>query len=115
MVLEQVPENYLLRLIEKHISFAFVRERLQGSYSENGRLSIDPELLLSRQIFSRRLSPLRLSVKNMRNRATAFENCLLNKIKWQRPHSMNPFCQIEHLMSAQGSTRLTGSFLFGLP
>jgi transposase len=43
---DQVPENHLLRLIEKHISFAFVREQLKGSYSETGRPSIDPELLL---------------------------------------------------------------------
>ncbi len=26
---EQVPETHLLRLIEKHISFAFVREKLE--------------------------------------------------------------------------------------
>jgi transposase len=32
--------------IEKHISFAFVRERLKESYSETGRPSIDPEQLL---------------------------------------------------------------------
>ena len=43
---DQVPENHLLRLIEKHISFEFVRERLKESYSETGRPSIDPELLL---------------------------------------------------------------------
>jgi transposase len=43
---DQVPETHLLRLIEKHISFAFVREQLHGSYSESGRPSIDPELLL---------------------------------------------------------------------
>ena len=43
---DQVPETHLLRLIEKHISFAFVRERLKASYSETGRPSIDPELLL---------------------------------------------------------------------
>jgi transposase len=43
---DQVPENHLLRLIEKHISFAFVREKLKDSYSEMGRPSIDPELLL---------------------------------------------------------------------
>jgi hypothetical protein len=42
----QVPETHLLRLIEKHISFAFVREKLKDSYSETGRPSIDPELLL---------------------------------------------------------------------
>src|SRR5437588_13043031 len=43
---DQVPENHLLRLIERHISFAFVREKLKDSYSEMGRPSIDPELLL---------------------------------------------------------------------
>jgi transposase len=43
---EYIPENHLLRLIDKHISFGFVRERLKESYSETGRPSIDPELLL---------------------------------------------------------------------
>jgi len=43
---DQVPETHLLRLIDKHISLAFVRERLKQSYSETGRPSIDPELLL---------------------------------------------------------------------
>src|SRR6202020_307537 len=43
---DQVPEMPLLRLIDKHISFAFVRETLKQSYSEMGRPSIDPELLL---------------------------------------------------------------------
>src|SRR5678816_4325008 len=43
---DQVPESHLLRLIEKHVSFAFVREKLKQSYSEMGRPSIDPELLL---------------------------------------------------------------------
>jgi transposase len=43
---DQVPETHLLRLIEKHISFAFVREKLKESYGEIGRPSIDPELLL---------------------------------------------------------------------
>ena len=43
---DQVPENHLLRLIDKHISFEFVRQRLKDSYSETGRPSIDPELLL---------------------------------------------------------------------
>jgi len=43
---DQVPENHLLRLIDKHISFEFVRQRLKDSYSETGRPSIDPDLLL---------------------------------------------------------------------
>jgi len=43
---DQVPENHLLRLIDKHVSFSFVREQLKNSYSDAGRPSIDPELLL---------------------------------------------------------------------
>jgi transposase len=43
---DQVPENHLLRLIDKHVSFSFVREQLKDSYSDTGRPSIDPELLL---------------------------------------------------------------------
>src|SRR5262249_1088862 len=43
---DQIPETHLLRLIDKHVSFEFVRERLMESYSETGRPSIDPELLL---------------------------------------------------------------------
>jgi transposase len=43
---DQVPENHLLRLVDKHIDFGFVREQLKDSYSETGRPSIDPELLL---------------------------------------------------------------------
>src|SRR6201987_4637517 len=49
---DQVPETHLLRLIEKHISFAFVREKLKDSYSERGRPSIDPELLLRMVLIS---------------------------------------------------------------
>jgi transposase len=43
---DQIPETHLLRLIDKHISLAFVREKLKESYSDTGRPSIDPELLL---------------------------------------------------------------------
>ncbi len=43
---DQIPENHLLRLIDRHISFDFVREKLRESYSETGRPSIDPEVLL---------------------------------------------------------------------
>jgi hypothetical protein len=34
---DQVPETHLLRLIDKHISFAVVREKLKESYSDIGR------------------------------------------------------------------------------
>jgi hypothetical protein len=43
---DQVAENHLVRLIEKHIRLEFVRDRLRDSYSETGRPSIDPALLL---------------------------------------------------------------------
>jgi transposase len=43
---DQVPEDHLLRLIDRHVDFGFVRERLKDSYSDTGRPSIDPELLL---------------------------------------------------------------------
>lgn len=43
---DQVPENHLLRLIDRHVSFEFVGETLRDSYSETGRPSIDPEVLL---------------------------------------------------------------------
>jgi transposase len=43
---DQVPEDHLLRLVDKHIDFGFVHERLKDSYSETGRPSIDPELWL---------------------------------------------------------------------
>ena len=36
---DQVPENHLLRLIDKHISFEFVRQQLKDSYSDTGRPS----------------------------------------------------------------------------
>lgn len=40
-----IPENHLLRLVDRHISFASVRKKLKDSYSEIGRPSIDPERL----------------------------------------------------------------------
>src|SRR6476660_7180583 len=43
---DQVPENHLLRLIDRHVSFDFVRAKLKASYSDTGRPSIDPELVL---------------------------------------------------------------------
>jgi transposase len=43
---DHVPENHLLRLIDRHVSFDFVRGKLRDSYSETGRPSIDPEVLL---------------------------------------------------------------------
>lgn len=43
---DQIPEDHLLRFIDRHIDFAFVREALKASYSHTGRPSVDPEVLL---------------------------------------------------------------------
>jgi transposase len=43
---DQVPENHLLRLIDRHVNLEFVRAKLKDLYSDTGRPSIDPELLL---------------------------------------------------------------------
>jgi transposase len=43
---EQIPEDHLLRLLDRHVDFSFVRERLKSFYSAMGRPSIDPEVLL---------------------------------------------------------------------
>ena len=54
---DQVTETNLLRLIETHISFAFVRERLKASYSDTGRPSIDPELQYRNVLTGTTLNP----------------------------------------------------------
>ena len=43
---EQIPANHLLRMIDSHVDFRFVREQLEGFYSSTGRPSIDPEVQL---------------------------------------------------------------------
>src|SRR6202158_1139763 len=42
----QIPQDHLLRLIDRYVDFGFVRERLKNFYSPMGRPSIDPEVLL---------------------------------------------------------------------
>lgn len=43
---ELVPEDHLLRVIQKHIDFSFIREKVRQYYCEdNGRPSIDPIVL----------------------------------------------------------------------
>jgi transposase len=41
-----VPPDHLLRDIDRHVDFGFVRERTRTLYSDGGRPSIDPEVLL---------------------------------------------------------------------
>ena len=43
---EMIPENHLLRLVDKHIDLGFIREKVKHLYSHTGRPSVDPEILL---------------------------------------------------------------------
>src|SRR5713101_9937710 len=43
---DQIPQDHLLRLIDRYVDFGFVRERLKNFYSSAGCPSIDPEVLL---------------------------------------------------------------------
>jgi len=41
-----VPESHLLREVDRHIDFSFIRPKVKHLYSHTGRPSIDPEVLL---------------------------------------------------------------------
>src|SRR5207244_2286263 len=76
---DQVPQNHLLRFIDRYVSFDFVREKLRASYSETGRPSIDPEVLL-RILLLGYLFPItrrsrRTGMAAFRSR-TCFRSCL---------------------------------------
>jgi len=43
---DMVPENHLLRMVDKYIDFSFIREKVKHLYSHTGRPSIDPEVML---------------------------------------------------------------------
>src|ERR1700720_3364625 len=43
---DQVPETHLLRLIDRHVNFGFIRAKLKDAYSDAGRPSVGPNLLL---------------------------------------------------------------------
>jgi len=43
---EHVPQNHLLRLIDRFVDLASLRQELEPFYSAIGRPSIDPELMM---------------------------------------------------------------------
>ena len=43
---QQIPSDHLLRMIDGHVDFSFVREELKDFYSLTVRPSIDLEVLL---------------------------------------------------------------------
>ena len=43
---DMIPKNHILRLINKYVDFSFIRKKVKHLYSETGRPSIDPEILI---------------------------------------------------------------------
>jgi transposase len=43
---DQIPEDHLLRLLDRHVDLSFLRDWLKSFYSSTGCPSIDPEVLL---------------------------------------------------------------------
>ena len=41
-----VPEDHMLKLIDKHIDFSFIRPMVEHLYSARGRTSVDPEIMV---------------------------------------------------------------------
>ncbi|MEW6201116.1 MAG: IS1182 family transposase [bacterium] len=41
-----VPDDHILKVIDKHIDFSFIRERVRHLYSHTGRPSVDPEVMV---------------------------------------------------------------------
>jgi len=41
-----VPEGHLLRMVDRHIDFSFIRVKVKHLYSHTGRPSVDPEVLI---------------------------------------------------------------------
>ncbi len=41
-----IPEDHILRLIDKHVDFSFIRSKVQHLYSHTGRPSVDPEMMM---------------------------------------------------------------------
>ncbi len=43
---EQIPQDHLLRQIDQFLDFDAIRLHLQSYYSDTGRPSVDPELMV---------------------------------------------------------------------
>ena len=43
---EMIPDGHILKLIDRHVDFSFVRERARRLYSRTGRPSVDPEVMV---------------------------------------------------------------------
>ena len=43
---DMVPEGHLLRMVDRHVDFSFIRGKVKHLYSHTGRPSIDPEVFI---------------------------------------------------------------------
>lgn len=43
---ELIPEDHILRLVDSYVDFSFVRPKVEHLYSNTGRPSVDPELMM---------------------------------------------------------------------
>jgi hypothetical protein len=43
---ELIPEDHILRLIERYVDFSFVRPKVEHLYSHTGRPSVDPDVMM---------------------------------------------------------------------
>ena len=43
---ELIPEDHILRLVDRYVDFSFVRAKVEHLYSDTGRPSVDPELMM---------------------------------------------------------------------
>ncbi len=42
---ELIPEDHILRLIDRYVDFSFIRSNVKHLYSHTGQPSIDPEVM----------------------------------------------------------------------
>jgi transposase len=43
---ELIPENHILRLINRYVDFSFIRPKVEHLYSHTGRPSVDPDVMM---------------------------------------------------------------------
>jgi len=41
-----VPEDHILRLIDRYVDFSFIRTKVEHRYSHTGRPSVDPDVMM---------------------------------------------------------------------
>jgi hypothetical protein len=97
---DQVPENHLLWLIDKHIRFEFVQEHLKDSYSETGRPSIDPETPAAHAAPRDRIHPTGVVFNQQASFPRSFFNAFSTICWFLLPLFLSTFCAIPRQISS---------------